>query len=62
MIRKLVVSVALVAVGCTSYYKVTDSTSGRVYYSADVKQERGGSTQLTDAKSGATPSSPTEAT
>lgn len=38
---------------CTTYYKVTDPTSQKVYYTTDVEQEKGGSVSLKDANSGA---------
>jgi uncharacterized protein YceK len=40
-----------VLAGCTSYYEVTDPTSGKVYYSTEV-QQRGGATMLKDGKTG----------
>jgi hypothetical protein len=41
----------LLASGCTSYYKVTDPTTGKVYYSTHIKDLRDGATQLKDEKS-----------
>lgn len=38
---------------CTTYYKVTDPTSQKVYYTTKVEQEKGGSVSLEDATSGA---------
>jgi hypothetical protein len=38
---------------CTTYYKVTDPTSQKVYYTTDVEQEKSGSVSLKDANSGA---------
>lgn len=40
-------------VACTTYYKVTDPTSQKVYYTTKVEQEKGGSVSLKDATSGA---------
>ncbi len=41
-----------VATGCASYYKVTDPTSGRVYYTQKVDQLDNGGAKLTDASNG----------
>lgn len=38
---------------CTTYYKVTDPTSQKVYYTTEVDQQKGGSVSLKDAASGA---------
>jgi hypothetical protein len=38
--------------GCTSYYKVTDPHSNKVYYTTDLKQNDSGSTTLKDARTG----------
>src|SRR5262245_17598006 len=43
---------ALMITGCTSYYKVTDPTSGRVYYTTQLKQRGSGAAELTDARTG----------
>jgi hypothetical protein len=46
--------IAVIALsGCTDYYKVTDPSSNRVYYSTDV-QKREGAVSLRDAASGNT--------
>jgi hypothetical protein len=37
--------------GCTSYYKVTDPTTGRAYYTTNVKTLDGGATRLEDSRS-----------
>jgi hypothetical protein len=43
---------ALLATGCaSSYYKVTDPASGRVYYTDEVSTERSGAVKLKDARS-----------
>jgi hypothetical protein len=41
------------AAGCASYYKVTDTSSGREYYTQEVSRQ-GSAVQFTDAKTGAT--------
>ncbi|HEX4795300.1 MAG TPA: hypothetical protein VH370_16005 [Humisphaera sp.] len=49
----LVSGLLLISVsGCTTYYKVTDPTTNRTYYSTEVKQD--GSTTLKDARTGNT--------
>ena len=40
--------------GCTSYYKVTDPTTGRVYYTTELKQKGSGAATLKDARTGNT--------
>lgn len=42
-----------VAAGCASYYKVTDTTSGREYYTQEVSRQ-GSAVEFRDAKTGAT--------
>jgi hypothetical protein len=43
--------ILLGVVGCTSYYRVTDPSTNKVYYTTELKQE-GGSTTFKDAKTG----------
>jgi hypothetical protein len=43
----------LLAVGCASYYQITDPTTGKVYYSDGLDQSSSGATVFTDAKTGA---------
>ena len=55
---RLTASTALLAIvlataGCTTYYRVTDPASGRMYYTDDVKRTAQGAVQFKDAKSGA---------
>ena len=38
--------------GCTSYYKVTDPTTGKTYYTTNLKQRGNGASTLTDARTG----------
>ena len=41
-------------VGCATYHKVTDPTSGKVYYTKKIKKEkRGGTVTFTDDRTGA---------
>ena len=39
--------------GCTSYYAVTDPTTGKTYYTTDCHKQHG-ATRFVDARSGAT--------
>ena len=38
--------------GCTSYYKVKDTQSGRVYYTTEVDRRESGSVTFIDANTG----------
>lgn len=52
--RLMMVTLALLALamsGCTTYYRVKDTTSGRTYYTEDIKR-RNGTVIFTDTKSG----------
>ena len=48
----LIAALLLVSAGCTTYYKVTDPTTGRVYYTTELKQRSSGAATLTDARTG----------
>ena len=48
----LIGALLLVTAGCTSYYKVTDPTTGRVYYTTALNQRSSGAATLTDARTG----------
>src|SRR4051812_20804920 len=51
----LVGCVAMGALGCgTTYYRVTDPTTGRDFYTTVVEKQRGGSVRLRDAGTGRT--------
>jgi hypothetical protein len=45
---------ASVACGGAKYYMVKDPSTGKVYYSQDVKKKEGGAVTLTDAQSQST--------
>ena len=49
-----VVALALVfcAGGCTTYYKVTDPTTGRAYYTTELQHKNNGAATLKDARTG----------
>jgi uncharacterized protein YceK len=57
LVRKAVVTVILglaaLAMGCASYYAVTDPKTGKQYYTTEWETARGGTTRFTDAKTGA---------
>ncbi|MGP1309961.1 MAG: hypothetical protein ACTS27_07180 [Phycisphaerales bacterium] len=47
------VLVSAFLVGCGStHHQVTDPSSGRTYYTNDLKRTRGGAVEFTDARSG----------
>jgi len=41
----------LFAAGCTTYYRVTDQSSHRTYYTTDIDRTDSGAVQFYDAKS-----------
>jgi hypothetical protein len=46
-------AVLLVSGGCGStYYRVTDPTSGKTYYTTNLKEQKNGAATLTDARTG----------
>ncbi len=47
-----VLGMALLIAGCASYYKVTDPQSGKVYYTEDIDNVRGGAVKLMDGRTG----------
>jgi hypothetical protein len=49
----MLLAVVLGTAGCGTYYRVTDPSSGRVYYTDEVKRSSQGTVQVKDAKSGA---------
>src|ERR1700742_570880 len=55
-IAKAIVVLSFVALplssGCSKYYKVTDPSTGKIYYTQDVKSNRSGSVQLRDGRTG----------
>ncbi|MHC4332579.1 MAG: hypothetical protein ACYSUP_12410 [Planctomycetota bacterium] len=54
MKKAIVVSLLLLIVaGCTSYYKVSDPSTGKVYYTNNVSYKGSGAVELKDAKTGA---------
>jgi hypothetical protein len=38
--------------GCASYYKVVDPSTGNTYYTDDIRREKGGAVKLKDANTG----------
>ena len=54
MKKAIIVSLLLlVVVGCTSYYKVTDPTTAKTYYTNSVKYKGSGAVEIKDARTGA---------
>lgn len=54
MSRKALLLAAIVlglVVGCTSYYRVTDPTTDKVYYTTELKQDSGATT-IKDGRTG----------
>jgi hypothetical protein len=51
-IYPLLLSAALLAGGCTTYYQVKDPESGHVYYADDLDTLKGGAVRFTDAQTG----------
>jgi hypothetical protein len=45
---------ALFIAGCTSYYKVSDVATGKVYYTKELAEKKGGAVAFKDAKTNAT--------
>ena len=48
----LLLSAALLAGGCTTYYQIQDPVTGDVYYADDLKTLDGGAVRFTDAQNG----------
>jgi hypothetical protein len=44
---------ALLTAGCSTYYRVSDPTSGRTYFTDEIKRRDDGTLQFRDGKSGA---------
>jgi hypothetical protein len=42
----------LCAAGCTNYYKVTDPSTGKTYYTTKLDQRGNGAATLTDGRTG----------
>jgi hypothetical protein len=46
--------VTMLVAGCTKYYKVTDTTSGKTYYTTEVDNSIAGAIKIKDPKTGST--------
>jgi hypothetical protein len=42
--------VLVLIAGCSSYYKVSDVSTGKVYYTTDIGHRNGGAVEFKDAK------------
>ncbi len=47
----VILCVAFAVGGCATYYKVTDPTSGKIYYTKHIAYARSGALKLKDARS-----------
>ena len=45
---------SLLAAGCTTYYKVTDPTTGKTYYTTELTRRSNGTATLKDGRTGNT--------
>jgi hypothetical protein len=55
MTKRTLAAVALAllcAGGCTTYYKVTDPTTNRAYYTTELQHKNSGAATLKDARTG----------
>ncbi|MHC5083443.1 MAG: hypothetical protein ACYTET_05835 [Planctomycetota bacterium] len=55
--KQLLIAVLLCALfvcGCTKYYRVTDPSTNKDYYTKDVKTVSGGAVKITDERTGNT--------
>ena len=48
------VVMGVLASACTTYYQVTDPTTGKEYYTTKIDQMRSGSKEFVDANTGST--------
>ena len=53
-IRLLALGALLIIAGCTNYYRVTDPTTGKTYYTTELKRSGSGTATLKDAHTGNT--------
>ena len=44
---------SLMMVGCASHYKVTDTNTGKIYYTQGIKKKTSGAIEFKDARTGA---------
>jgi hypothetical protein len=51
-VRAIALCGALSLVGCTTYYKVTDPTTGKTYYTTQLERRRDGAATLKDGRTG----------
>ena len=53
MKKAFIISLLLMVIaGCTTYYKVTDPGTGKVYYTTNINYKGSGAVQLIDERSG----------
>jgi hypothetical protein len=51
-VHSLLLSIVMLAGGCTTYYQIQDPESKSVYYADDIKTLDGGAVRFTDARTG----------
>jgi hypothetical protein len=50
--KQAILLAALLMTGCTQYYKVSDPTTGKVYYTTELQHMNSGAANLKDARTG----------
>ena len=53
MKRTILIVLLMFAAGCTSYHKVTDLNTNKVYYTKKITNKKSGSVELKDGRTGA---------
>ena len=48
----VILIICFFAVGCTKYYKVTDPTSDKTYYTTKIKRKGSGAIKIEDERTG----------
>ena len=53
LIMTLILSgLTMLVAGCTNYYRVTDPTTGKAYYTTKVDADKSGAVKIKDEKTG----------
>ena len=48
----VILIICFFAVGCTKYYKITDPTTDKIYYTKEVKKKKSGAVTIKDERTG----------
>ena len=48
----VILIICFFAMGCTKYYKVTDPTSDKIYYTTKIKKKKSGAIRIEDERTG----------